>query len=68
VVVLKADPSSRVFDAGIRPGDVILQINQKNIATLEDYKKKASTIKKKERILFLIRRKGQDLFVTVKPE
>jgi len=68
VVVLKADPSSRVFEAGIRPGDIILQINQQNITTLEEYKKKASTIKKKERILFLIRRKGQDQFVTVKPE
>jgi serine protease Do len=68
VVVLKADPSSRVFEAGIRPGDIILQINQKNITTLEDYTKKASMIKKNERILFLIRRKGQDLFVTVKPE
>jgi serine protease Do len=68
VIVVKVDPGSRIFEAGIRPGDIILQINQKNIATLEDYKKTASTIKKKKRILFLVRRKGQDLFVTVKPE
>jgi serine protease Do len=68
VVVLKIDSGSRAFEAGIRPGDLILQINQKNTSTLEDYKKNASAIKKKERILFLIRRKGQDLYVTVKPE
>lgn len=68
VVVVKSDPAGRVFEAGIRPGDVILQINQKTIATLDDYKNTAATIKKKERILLLIRRKGQDLFVTVKPE
>ncbi len=68
VVVLKVETGSRVFEAGIRPGDVILQINQKNISSLEEYKKTASKIKAKERILLLVRRKGQDLFVTIRPE
>jgi serine protease Do len=68
VVVVKVDPDSKVFEAGIRPGDVILQINQKDIGTIEDYKKAASKIRSKERVLLLIRRKGEDLFVTVKPE
>jgi serine protease Do len=68
VLVLKAESGSRVFEAGVRQGDIILQINQKNIASLDEYKKAASKIKKKDRILLLIRRKGQDLFVTVRPE
>lgn len=68
VVVIKVDTESRVYEAGIRPGDIILQINQKNVQTLDDYKKSASKIKAKDRALLLIRRKGEDLFVTVKPE
>jgi serine protease Do len=68
VVVMKVETNSRVYEAGVRPGDVILQINQKSVSTLEEYKKIASKIKAKERILLLIRRKGQDLFVSVKPE
>ena len=69
VVVLKVAPESKVAEAGIKPGDIILQINQKNITSLEDYKKIASKIKGSDRILLLLRRKGQgDLFVTVKPE
>ena len=72
VIVIKVDPGSRAFEAGLRPGDVILQINQKgmqkDIATIEDYKKAASKIRGKERILLLIKRKGEDLFVTIKPE
>ncbi len=68
VVVVKIDPNSRVYEAGIRPGDVILQINQKNIGTMDDYRKSAAKIKAKERALLLIRRKGEDLFVTVRPE
>lgn len=68
VVVVKSDATGKVFEAGVRPGDVILQINQKTVANLEEYKSAVSLLKKKERILLLIRRKGQDLFVTLKPE
>lgn len=67
VVVVKVDPESRMHEAGIRPGDIILQINQENVASMEDYRKAASKIKEKERVLLLIHRKGSDLFVTVKP-
>jgi serine protease Do len=68
VVAVKVDPGSRMHEAGIRPGDVILQINQKNIGSMEDYRKAASTVREKERVLLLIHRKGSDLFVTVKPQ
>ena len=68
VVIVKTDPDSRAYEAGIRPGDIILQINQKNIPTLEAYKKAAGAIRSKDRILLLVRRKGEDLFVTLKPE
>jgi serine protease Do len=68
VVVIKIDPESRLYDGGIRPGDIILQINQQNISNLDEYKKSAARIKANERVLFLIRRKGEDLFVTIRPE
>ncbi len=68
VVVIRVEAGGRIAEAGIKPGDIILQINQKNIATVAEYRKSASKIKARERILFLIRRKGQDLFVTVRPE
>ena len=68
VVVVKIETAGKLFEAGIRPGDIILQINQKNITSLEEYKKIASKIKARERLLLLLRRKGQDLFVTVRPE
>ena len=68
VVIVKTDPDSKAYEAGIRPGDIILQINQKNIPTLEAYKKATGAIRSKDRILLLVRRKGEDLFVTLKPE
>jgi len=68
VVVVKVEQGSRAAEAGVRPGDLVLQINQKDIATLEDYKKAAGRIKAKDRALLLIRRKGEDLFLTLRPE
>jgi serine protease Do len=68
VVVVKVEPGSRLFEAGIRPGDIILQINQRSIPSLEEYKKITPKIKAKERLLLLVRRKGQDLFVAIRPE
>ena len=68
VIVVKIDPASKAFEAGIRPGDMVTQINQKDIATIEDYKKAVLKLKTKERILLLIRRKGEDLFLTIRPE
>jgi serine protease Do len=68
VLIIKVDQGSKAFEAGLRPGDIVVQINKKNVATIEDYKKAASRLKGKERILLLIKRKGEDLFVTIKPE
>ncbi len=68
VVIVKVDSGGKLYEAGIRPGDIILQINQHAISKLEDYRKIAMKIKAKDRILLLIRRKGQDLFVTVRPD
>ena len=68
VVVVRVDPNSRAFEVGIRAGDIVLQINQKEISTIEDYKKATAKLKAKDRALLLIRRKGEDLFMTVRPE
>ena len=68
VVIMQVDRGSRVFAAGLRPGDLVLQINQKDIASIQDYEKAVKKIKPRERILLLVRKKGQDLFVTIRPK
>jgi serine protease Do len=68
VVIVRVDQNSKASEVGLRPGDVILQINQRDITTLEDYRKATSKIGAKDRILLLVRRKDSDLYVTIKPE
>jgi serine protease Do len=67
-VVVRIDRGSRVYEAGVRQGDIILQVNQKDVTTLEEYRKAAAKVKTNDRALMLIRRKGEDLFVTIKPK
>jgi serine protease Do len=68
VIVVRVDPGSSAAASGIRPGDSILQVNQKDIESIEDYNAVVKKIKAKDRTLLLVRRKGQDLFLTIKPE
>ncbi len=68
VVVVRIDPGSPAHGAGIRPGDLVLQVNQKDVATIEDYRSAVAALSEKDRALLLIRRKGEELFLTVRPE
>ena len=68
VVVVRIDPGSPAYEGGVRPGDMILQVNQMDIATLDDFKKAVAKLKKKDRTLLLIRRKGEELFLTIRTE
>lgn len=66
VVVTDVDQGSSADEQGIRPGDVITKINGQTVANLEDVR---SAIDKSgdRSALLLVSRKGQNLFVTVKP-
>ena len=68
VVVVRIDPGSPAYEGGVRPGDMILQVNQKDIATLDDFRQAVTKLKKKDRVLLLIRRKGQELFLTIRTD
>jgi serine protease DegQ len=36
VIVTRVDPDTKAYEAGLRPGDVILSVNQQRVSTLED--------------------------------
>lgn len=65
VVVERVDPASRAGEAGLRRGDVILEVNRSPIKNIEDYQKTLSNLKKEERALLLINRQGRTLFMSV---
>jgi serine protease Do len=68
VVVTAVEPGSAADEAGIRRGDVILEIDRKAIRNLDEYKKSVSAIRKGRGVLFLVRRGDSTLFLALKPQ
>lgn len=68
VVVSAVDPGSAADEAGIRRGDVIVEIDRKPIRSIDEYKKAVAVIKKGKGVLLLVRRGESTLFLALKPQ
>jgi len=66
VVVTGVEPDSGAEQAGLQRGDVIKEINRQPIKSVRDFEKLASDVKKGERLLLLINRRGASLFLSAK--
>jgi len=62
VAVSNVLPGSPADDAGLRPGDVILQVNRKDVSSAADLKQALSSIPKGENALVLVWSNGQNSF------
>ena len=67
VVITAVEPGSPGDDAGLRRGDVVLEIDRKAIRGLPDYRKALGESKKGKGLLFLVRRGENTLFLALKP-
>jgi len=68
VVVTGVEPGSAADEAGIRRGDVIVEVDRKSIRNLDEYKKAVAAIRKGRGVLFLVRRGDSTLFLALKPQ
>ncbi|MBA2484925.1 MAG: DegQ family serine endoprotease [Nitrospira sp.] len=66
VVVTNVDPESEAERAGLMPGDIIREINRKAVASMKDYDRVASNLKKGQNVLVLINRRGASLYLSAK--
>jgi serine protease Do len=66
VVITAVEPQSAGAEAGLRRGDVVLEVNRKAIADTGEFQKLVGQIKAGDNILFLISRGGNNLFLAMK--
>jgi serine protease Do len=66
VLVTSVDPGSPAAEAGIRKGDLILEVNQEPVADVQAFVKKMNDIKRPAAVSFFIKRKGQTRFFGLK--
>ncbi|MBI5411013.1 MAG: DegQ family serine endoprotease [Nitrospirae bacterium] len=67
IVIARVRSGSVAEEAGLKEGDLILEMNRKPVQNLKVYEKMASKIGKDEAVLLLIKRQGRTTFVTLKP-
>jgi serine protease Do len=67
VVVSGVDPGSAADDAGLRRGDVIMEVNREPVKDLASYRKAIKGAGKGKSVLFLVRRGENTIFIAVKP-
>jgi serine protease Do len=68
VVVTQVEAGSNADLAGIRRGDLIIEINRHPVSNTDDYEQIISKLKKQESVLLLVSRQGRTLFITIAPE
>lgn len=67
VVITAVQPGSPADEAGLRRGDIILEIDRKPVHDLQEYRKAVGEAKRGRGILFLVRRGENTLFLALKP-
>jgi serine protease Do len=67
VIVAGVTDGSPADEAGIRPQDLILQVNKIKINSLKDYQREIGKAGSKEGVLLLIKRGTVSTFVSIRP-
>jgi len=65
VVIVRVEEASPAEDAGLDPGDIIVEIDQKPVKNIEELNNLLAGVKEKQHLLFLIDRGGTTIFVTL---
>ncbi|MBW2608828.1 MAG: Do family serine endopeptidase [Deltaproteobacteria bacterium] len=66
IIVVQVEGNSPAGEAGIRQGDMIIEVDQEPMKDIDRYREKIRQYKKGDTILFLAKRRGATLYLTLK--
>ena len=61
-------PKAIADEAGLKPGDVILEISRKQISSIDDYRNAVKELEKGKSALFLVKRGENTIYIGIKME
>jgi len=66
LVVVQVESNSPAGEAGMKPGDIILEVDQVSMKDLAQFNRKIEKYEEGDTILFLLNRSGTTLYLTIK--
>lgn len=66
LVITRVRPGSPAAEGGLRQGDVILELDQAPVGNAHDFERKIRRYKQGSTLLFVVKRRGATLYLTVK--
>ena len=66
LIVVQVENNTAAAKAGLRPGDIIIEIDQVPIKDLEEFHSKIQDYKKGDTVLFLVKRRGSTTYLTLR--
>jgi serine protease Do len=68
VIILEVDSGSPAEEAGMQAGDIVAEMDREKISNMTQFNKKIRAYKAGDTILFLVKREGSSMFLTLKVE
>ncbi len=68
VIITQVYPGGPAEEAGLRPGDIIQEVNRSAVKTVSDYTNAVRKVKAGENILFLVKRGPSALWIVLRQE
>jgi serine protease Do len=66
LIVVQVENNTAAAKAGLRPGDIIIEIDQVPIKDLDEFHSKIQDYKKGDTVLFLVKRRGSTTYLTLR--
>ena len=67
MVVTRVKSGSAVEEAGVREGDLLVEVNRKSVGTMKSYERVAASLPKDQAVLLLLKRQGRAIYLTLRP-
>jgi serine protease Do len=67
VVITRIEAGSTAMEAGLREGDLIVELNRQAVKSVKDYNRLASKVGKQDTVLLLVNRQGRNTYFALKP-
>jgi serine protease Do len=66
LIIVRVDANSAAYEANLRVGDVIIEVDKEPMKDIGQYNRKIERYKAGDTILFLVKREGSTLYLTLK--